>query len=195
MQDMIVQVLQQAFKISDDTDQNGITEKILSSEEIGRDIHPYDGEFCGRLIKIVPLKEQNTLEIKFYFPSDPQYRKKKLLGYFSHLLGHESDGSLHSLLVSENLALGLTTSTYVLDHQFSSLKISISLTENGLGKIPDVVEVVGAYIQMLRSHSPQIWIHEELRNLSEIRFMFLTKANPYSTCVGYADCLNNFPPE
>lgn len=25
--------------------------------------------------------------------------------------------------------------------------------------------------------------------------MFLTKANPYNTCVGYSDCLNNYPPD
>lgn len=134
IQETVISVLNQAMSLP-----SALANKIISginiTEDIGTDKHPYSGNFCGRVINIVPLKESNTLEIKFYFPGDPSYRKKKLLGYFSHLLGHESEGSLHSLLAGHKLALGLTTSTYVLDEQFSSLKISINLTDLGLASI------------------------------------------------------------
>ena len=68
------------------------------------------------------------MSIKFYFEGIPEYRSDKILNYYSHLLGHEAEGSLLSFLIAENLAMGLSTSSYVLDSQFSSINLSVNLT-------------------------------------------------------------------
>lgn len=126
-----------------------ILEDILNG--CGTIMQPYRGSYIGRFIKMVPPKSSNFLTLKFYFEGKKEFRTHKLLGYFSHLIGHEGEGSLLSFLVEQNFAMGLTTSSYMLERHFSSLSIKVMLTTHGLDNIDRVVESIGEYVQMIKT--------------------------------------------
>ena len=52
-------------------------------------------EQLGKLVQAKPIMDSNKLELNFMIPDDQEeYWESKPSGYFSHLLGHESSGSL-----------------------------------------------------------------------------------------------------
>ena len=55
----------------------------------------------GKLIKYVPIKDEDELLLNWILPTnyDKDWRKKPL-EYFSHLIGHEGENSLISLLIA-----------------------------------------------------------------------------------------------
>jgi insulysin len=72
------------------------------------------------------------------------------LNYLSHLLGHEGPNSLLSYLISEGLALELSSSG---DHElwsFDTFSVDITLTQKGMGEVDRVVEAVFQYAKMIR---------------------------------------------
>jgi insulysin len=69
--------------------------------------HPFDQ--YGKLVKYVPVKDDDHLEVRWIVDYlHPHYRIHPG-GYISHLLGHEGENSLLSLLKGEGLALGTFT--------------------------------------------------------------------------------------
>jgi hypothetical protein len=68
------------------------------------------------------------------------------LKYLSHLIGHESGGSILALLKQKTWANGLSSYLYSSTNDFACFSISIELTEVGLDFIDDIVEVVFTYI-------------------------------------------------
>jgi insulysin len=68
----------------------------------------------------------------------------------SHLFGHEGENSLLSYLISEGLALELSSS---FDHElwsFSTFNVDITLTKKGLENYEKVIESVFQYAQKIR---------------------------------------------
>jgi insulysin len=59
------------------------------------------------LVKYVPVKDEDYLEIRWYVEYLKPYYKNCPGGYISHLIGHEGENSLLSLLIKEGLALGI----------------------------------------------------------------------------------------
>ena len=56
----------------------------------------------------------------------------------------------------------------------------VDLTEAGLANAERVVELAFRYLAMLREAGPRREVHDELRDLSDLRFRFKDKENPVS---------------
>lgn len=171
-----------------------VENKNLGNISYKNEVYPYGNNFKGRMIKIMPVKEKDQIKVKFYLPPLDHLLKKKVIGYYSHLIGHESKGSLLEFLIKEKLALSLTASSYIQDDFFSSLAIKVSLTKKGFEEYPKVVEALGAYIKVLKENDIQEWVYEEKRRVAELNFQFKNKTSPYGRVKVLSDCLATYEP-
>jgi len=88
----------------------------------------------NRLFKIVPVKDIHKLVAMFPLPPTDKHYLKKPTHYLAHLIGHESQGSLLSLLKKKGLANELIAGSYRLASNSEVFKITIILTEQAVSK-------------------------------------------------------------
>lgn len=121
-----------------DSMQEWVTAKF--SEVVNKDVevpdlcqpHPYPEENRAKLVRYVPVKEEDGLSLFWILPYFGKDIKGAPLSYFSHLLGHEGEHSLLSYLKSEGLATELSAGG---DHELwgmSTMEVKIKLTKTGL---------------------------------------------------------------
>jgi insulysin len=66
--------------------------------------------------------------------------------YLSHLLGHESGGSILSALKQKLWANGLSAGAYLSNSDFASFTITVELSDCGVDHVDEIVACVFAYI-------------------------------------------------
>ncbi|NIR31231.1 MAG: insulinase family protein [Gammaproteobacteria bacterium] len=129
----------------------------------------------GRLplrLNVVPVKETRELSLTFPIPPLLEHYRTKPANYVAHLLGHEGEGSLLSLLKSKGWAEGLSAGPGVDHRNEATLDVSIKLTAQGLDHLDAIVSHVFEYVELIRDSGIQGWIFEEQQQLSEIDFRF-----------------------
>ncbi|KAH9424396.1 hypothetical protein DERP_004580 [Dermatophagoides pteronyssinus] len=116
-------------------------------------IHPYSSDNLMKQVHIVPIKDKRTLELVFTYPDEIKHYKSSPGMYLSHLIGHESKGSL----LSELKRLGLSSallSYYDCMEGFGFFHINVDLTEMAMNQI------------------------DQNKGLNFIKFNFMEKCNP-----------------
>ena len=83
--------------------------------------------------------------------------------YLSHLIGHESEGSITALLKEKGWANELSAGLSKSYSDFSAFSVSVELTESGLENVNGVILIVFQYIAMLNATGPQRWVFDEVR--------------------------------
>nr|KAJ3423186.1 Insulinase (Peptidase M16) [Polyrhizophydium stewartii] len=155
-------------------------------------------------IRVKPVKEVRKLTITFpcHDPHD-EYRAHPFQ-YASHLIGHESKGSILSLLKEKGLSayhnvfLQLSLSAGPsggCGRGFELVRVNIELTEKGLEHYEDIVVIVFQYIAMLRSMPVQEWVFRECQAVAAIAFRFKEKSPPSSFVSHLAGNLHLYVPE
>lgn len=81
-------------------------------------------------------------------PVRPHYRNPptRLLG---HLLGHEGEGSIFSVLHSQGWASGVNVGLGTSQDDFSLFEVTVQLTEAGQKHWQDVIGLIFHYIQLI----------------------------------------------
>lgn len=140
------------------------------------------------ILEIVPVGERRSLTLSWpiwisnltYAKVLQDYKPEAIL---TDLLGHETKGSLRSLLVEKKLVNSVSAfvSTEITDlHVFT---ISMDLTESGLTQYQEIISHVFAYIDLVRQEMiskgdlPDYLI-QELMQQSMISFAFGEKGEP-----------------
>ena len=147
---------------------------------------PFKKASLKKLIKTVPVKDEEKLVIDYQLPAYYKQRHQKPYKYYSHLIGHEGEGSILNFLQKEGLATALTSYGDVKEDYFCQFTISITLTKKGIKDWKKVVEVVGAYVQMLKNEGPQEWVYQECKDIAELGFRFPVKEAGDNMCMNYA---------
>jgi insulysin len=83
----------------------------------------------------------------------------------SHLFGHEGENSLLSSLVSVGLGESVSTHASTTMGQFTSLNISITLTEEGFAKYLEVISMVFAFAKILKEKANTEWLFNEYKGI------------------------------
>ncbi|KAG7370665.1 secreted/periplasmic Zn-dependent peptidase, insulinase-like protein [Nitzschia inconspicua] len=156
--------------------------------------HPPKWQVPQRL-HVVPVSQVHALELQFPMREILSLYKSKPTRYLSHLVGHEGTGSLLSLLKSKQYV----TELYADDSSKSCIPWSIftirmELTDAGLEHVDDIISLVFAYIDLLKSKGPQEWIHEEVTTVGDLQFRFLSQRNPMDYTCSIAGWMQQFPP-
>lgn len=127
-----------------------------------------------KLVRIVPIKQMHRLTLKFQMPSILPYYRQKLETYYGHLLGHEGEHSIVSVLKKMQLACGISagvgSENKCCNTHFSIFEVTVKLTKKGVSNWMYVVNVIYAYIAELRILGPQEWIFDELKRMADIEY-------------------------
>ncbi|KAK6464606.1 Metalloenzyme, LuxS/M16 peptidase-like protein [Scheffersomyces coipomensis] len=134
------------------------------------------------LIKAKPIMDKNELEITFMIPDDLESQwDTKPNSYFSHLLGHESDGSVLHYLKHKQWVTELSAGNVKVCQGNSFFVLNFELTPEGLNNWKTVVVTVFEYLKAITKDEPKKWIWEEISNMSNVNFKFRQKAEASGT--------------
>ena len=134
-----------------------------------------------------PLSRQKAVCYALYLYS---YCGLQPSHYLGHLLGHEGRGSLLAELKRRGWANTIVAGEQDGARGFSTFHMAVDLTEAGLANAERVVELAFRYLAMLREAGPRPEVHDELRDLSALRFRFKDKENPVSYATHLASALH-----
>ena len=148
-----------------------------------------------RLITVEPVKEQRTLALEFPLPSLRPYQKARPVHLISFVLGHEGEGSLLSLLKRRNLATELSAGQGEDTRDYSSAVLRLSLTEEGLTKYEEVIQLVLSAIQELGKTGVPPHLYEENRVMAELDFRFQSRGDSSHRASSLSAMIQSYPLE
>ena len=129
---------------------------------------PLQGKY--RLLKLKTIKDVRSLEIDFPTIRLKDHQASKPAAIVGSVLGHEGKGSLLSKLKEEGLVLGLSAGGGSSHPDINSFSINISLTTKGLKEYDRILELVFAYINMVREHGFEEYTFKEIQTMAQINF-------------------------
>ncbi|TWU76783.1 Insulinase (Peptidase M16) [Metarhizium rileyi] len=154
---------------------SGIKNKNLpqnrwSREPVFRDVD------LGTQCFVKPVCDSRTLTLSFPFMDGELMFKTQPGKYISHLVGHEGPGSLLSYLKCRGWVSTLSAGTYdVCPGSPGIFETEMTLTKEGLDNYAEIGKIFFQYIAMLQEASPQEWIFEEQKRMSEVNFKYTQK--------------------
>lgn len=147
------------------------------------------------LVKVQPQATLRQLEVSFPVPDYRDAYRSNPLGYLGNLVGHEGSGSLLARLKEEGLAESLGAGSGLGWRGGALFSVSIGLTEEGLARRERVLQLLFAYLEMLRREGPQQWLYEEQSRLAELQFRFREKSEPVNYASALASGMHYYAPE
>ena len=146
-------------------------------------------------IDVCPVKNDHQLIISFAMDSIDQYYRDKPESILAYLLGHEGEGSVLSLLKKHQWALGLTAGSGINGSNFKDFNISIALTELGESHINEVVDIIFAYIALLKNSEIAEYFYEEKQKISNLAFIYHEKSRPLDSVSQLVINMQYYPEE
>jgi insulysin len=140
------------------------------------EVSPFTGNELQKQVFAKPVFDMRVMDLYFPYPDEEDLYESQPGRYLSHLIGHEGPGSILAYLKNKGWANGLGAGPSPLCPGSAFFSISVRLTEEGLRNYQTIVEVIFQYIALLKENSPQQWIFEELKKMSEVDFRFKQKA-------------------
>lgn len=205
---------------------NGIIDQVKAgllktSEDEGSHFRDKNGEFIfqtehktyspnvafgpdqlGLIREVVPLVESRTLKIFSAVPplDDPVLRESRPFRVLSHLVGHESPGSLHHLLMEEGWINSLSSGTGISSSDFCLVNVAITLTPKGMRERDQVLAKTWQWFALIKDsvvndeHGLIEQYHNELKRISDISFKFREAGDPTDFCSAAAEKLFEYEP-
>ncbi|KAL8948045.1 MAG: hypothetical protein Q9222_005737 [Ikaeria aurantiellina] len=136
---------------------------------------PYSEKELLTQVFAKPVMDTRLLDIYFPYQDEEKMYETQPSRYISHLIGHEGPGSILAYIKAKGWANGLSAGMAPVCPGSAFFTISIKLTEEGLDKYQEIVEVVFQYISMIKEQDPQQWITEEMQGMTEVDFKFQQK--------------------
>jgi insulysin len=104
--------------------------------------------------QVVPVKDFSSLTIGWPLPSIRKQYLSKPFRYVSHILGHEAEGSLLSLLKEKGLADSLVAGETRSHSDFSTFEVTMELTEAANARADEIVALVFSCLKMISARPP-----------------------------------------
>ena len=177
-------------------------------------LEEYGFPFCKstslmKLYKIIPIKDTHSLTLTWQIPPQRNNWKTKPCDVIAHLLGHESKGSILSLLKSKHWATsccaGVGGDGYEDAPSHSLFSITITLSSDVIQQNYwiDIVRTILTYIGMMKYYCKQddglpVWIYEELKTIGDLSYKYANEQSPTDAVESIAETLSplyNLPPE
>lgn len=154
-------------------------------------------EQLGLLREVIPLVESRTLKIFSLVPpmDDMVLRESRIFRVLSHLVGHESPGSLHHLLMEEGWINSLASGTGISTTDFCLTNIAITLTPKGMKERDQVLSKTWEWFSLIKDavindeHGLIEQYHNELKTITETSFKFREMGDPTDFCSSAAEKL------
>lgn len=124
--------------------------------------HPLTPTELQTQIFVKPVKETKSLVITFPLPDMHAHYKTHPSQYAAHLIGHEGEGSILSLLKTRGWAQSLSAGASGGYTGYDFFRISVELTTLGVTHYEDVIVSIFDYIKMIQSHGPLEHVFREV---------------------------------
>jgi insulysin len=159
-------------------------------------LYPYSETNTGYLYKIIPVKDRNFLELRWFINENMnKYNKEEPLGYICALLGHEGPNSLGAFLIKQGLALSIDVSYDNLASTYSELYIKLLLTENGYKNYEQIIYKILSFIKLIQSKPIDQAFFQENQLNHQLDFQFFEKDDPLSYCTDIASNMHILKPQ
>ncbi|EGV62059.1 metalloprotease [Yamadazyma tenuis] len=153
----------------------------------------YNEDSLVKCTKAKSIMDTNKMELTFMIPDDQDSNWEYLpAGYYSHLIGHESRGSIYYHLNELGLISSLSCGSTKVCSGSALFVIECELTPKGLENYEDIVVNIFEYLKLIKSLSPQEWLFDEIRKTNEINFRFKQKQNAAQTVSRMSNSLYKF---
>lgn len=154
----------------------------------------------GSIVEVVPVQDLRQLILSWpiRFNSDQDRQNAKLYKtslYVAHLLGHEGPRSLLSYFKRQGWANSVSAGSQEDLSDFATFDFVIGLTPRGLEFINEIIEAVYSYITMIKEKQVPQYVVNEVFQLEELQWRFLSKSNPRSYVTSLATSMQKYPPE
>ena len=160
------------------------------------DVEPYPLSRLNNYYRIVPVKNFSSLTVTWALPPITEQVHSKPFRYVSHLLGHESEGSLLSLLKNKGWADQLMAGESRSHSDFACFDVTIELTDEADAHVDEIIGLIFAYIRLIAAEpEPHRWVFDEMRDLASVSFRFRDVVEPSSLVMALAASLQLHPPK
>ncbi|MBU1241446.1 insulinase family protein, partial [Myxococcota bacterium] len=132
---------------------------------------PLDASVMPAFVQIKPVGPRQKLDLYFQTPSPYQYWRLSPLGILGHVIGHEGQGSLHSVLKKEGLATSVSAGGRSQSMQGEFI-VSMNLTAKGETDPKRVIEIFFAYFNLMKKQWEARGTFDELKKMAAIEFRF-----------------------
>ena len=113
-------------------------------------------------------------------------------GYFSHLVGHESKGSIIYYLKQKGWATDLSAGAMTVCQGTSNFYIEFQLTPKGFENWQEIIVITFQYLNFITNDEPQKWIWDEIEEMSQVNFKFKQKMEASKTVSTLSNKLYKF---
>ena len=135
----------------------------------------------GKLIAIEPVKDVRSLTLVFELPREAAKMKEtKPHILLSHILGHEGEGSLLSLLKEKGLATGIATGELTSSGDNLEIVIEISLTEKGVKEWDKALTLTFQAINLLKTQAVPEYVFDDVQAVQKNEYQFQTRKDVFS---------------
>ncbi|XP_019456155.1 PREDICTED: insulin-degrading enzyme-like 1, peroxisomal [Lupinus angustifolius] len=177
---------------------NLVEEKFQDIRNTNRSSFHHPGQPCTSehlqiLVRTVPIKQGHKLRIVWPVTPEIHHYMEGPCRYLGHLIGHEGEGSLYSVLKTFGWATGLSAGESDWNLDFSFFKVTIDLTDAGHEHMQDIIGLLFKYIELLQKSGVCKWIFEELSAVCETKFHYQDKVPPISYVVNIASNMQQYP--
>lgn len=130
------------------------------------------------MIEMVPIKNEDKLIIMWDVPHDIQAWDCHVLKYLSHMLGHEGKNTLTDILKNKYWIDALYAGSDGSYGGRTAIEVVVILTELGKQYVSEIINLVCAYIELIRNYGINKTYYNELKNSAYQRFTFADKQDP-----------------
>lgn len=123
-------------------------------------------------IEIKPLKNIHLLTLSFILPDIHQWYRNKPETIISQMLGHEGEGSLLGYFKNRAWATHLAAGGGMQGKDFKDYTVSINLTNQGLKAIPEILNAIFYYIELIKVEGFPAWRFKEKQLLNLLNYEF-----------------------
>ncbi|KII85853.1 hypothetical protein PLICRDRAFT_165360 [Plicaturopsis crispa FD-325 SS-3] len=160
------------------------------------DVPPLTPDELMTEISFRTVKDTPQLYVEFPFPD--QRLKEHLFTkpgkFIAHFLGHEGHGSCLAILKKQGWVTDLSAYDTHGPPGSDFFRVTCQMTAAGLDHYRDVVKTIFAYLDILRSTTPQEWAFHEIQALGKIAWRFQEKGQPRPTVQALASQLQTLYP-
>lgn len=162
--------------------------------------NPFDGpKFAGKLYKLLPVKNTYRVDLYWSLPSLLHMWKEKPLHYLSWIIGHEGSGSIISYLRKRVWALELFAGNAGDGFEHNSIcslfSISVILTKEGFENVDKVVNIIFAYLEMMKKRGSNERIFREIQKIEQLDFDFCEEKQPIDNVENLSQNMQYYPAE
>lgn len=150
---------------------------------------------CYKLVKMIPVNNEYILNIIWQLPNLQKKYHSKPLEYISHLLGHESEGSIYYNLDKLGWCTDIFGGSFMHDETTTLFLLNIVLTETGLNCIPTIIDIIYKYIENVLTNGIHKWLYDEQKRIAQINFDLLSKIDPIKYVSDISSNMIYYPPE